>query len=161
MTRRTAKWRMNDQDARRAFGARGFRSRYVTMELAAWRRAALPVVRGRSGSSAKDDRKRNDRRRDLRQEKHGRCRPDKLPRMTHRLAERTFGRVIVGRKMVARWKALVRFRLGRSRARVGINSRGKRGRGRNVDVSLGDKALKQEGRRDKQQKDVPPRRQLE
>src|SRR3954471_11729953 len=127
--------------SRCAFGSRGSRPCYVTMELETWRRAALPVVGGRFGRSPKGGRNRNDGHRNLRQDEDCRGRPDKLPGMTDRLAQRTFGRIIVDRKVIGRGNALVRFRLGRGRTKIGINRRSGRGQLKDVDVSLGDKAL--------------------
>ena len=98
--------------AARGFRSRGFRSRYVTMELVARWRAALPVVGMWLGYADKGNRKRNDRRCKLRQDENCRGRPYKLPHMPDRLAQRTFGRVIIHRNVIARGKPLICFRLG-------------------------------------------------
>ena len=111
---RTAKWRMNDRVEPRGFSSRGFRSRYVVMELEARWRPALPVVGIWLGGADKGNRKRNDRGRKLRQDQDCRCWPDKLPHMSDRLAQRTFGRVVIHRNAIARGSPLIRFRLDRS-----------------------------------------------
>ena len=54
----------------------------------------------------------NDGRRQLWQDKDSRGRPDKLSRVSHHLAQRTFGWIVIGRQMVARRKTLIRFSLG-------------------------------------------------
>jgi hypothetical protein len=58
----------------------------------------------------------------LRQKEQGGRRPDKLPGMTDCLAQRTFGRVVVGRKMAGHRAMLSPF--GKSRTGIGVDNGG-------------------------------------